>query len=208
MRISRISAFFIPVLCSLFFLNCYLIISLYLKVVRNVVKSPAAPCNCARWKYSKSSNTHKGNLVGFYNIYAGKDLNLTKRIVDEQVAMLTVSNILEVSQSIRFSVFGFHHNAFIMPEGKGKFAPAGKSKETGDESDTLQILYDHCKHNPDDRVFYIHSKGAFHPSEANDALRQNLMKAVSHCIHARVLDHGDICGLRFAPIPYPHISGV
>jgi hypothetical protein len=198
----------IPVLCCLFFLNRYLIISLHLKVERNVVKSPAAPCNCSGWKYSKSSNTLEGNLVGFYNIYAGNDLKLTKRIVDEQVRMLNVSKILEVTRSIRFSVFGFHHDAFIMPEGKGRFAPAGKSREIGDERDTLQILHDHCKHNPGDRVFYIHTKGAFHPSKANDALRQNLMEAVFHCIHARVLDHGDICGLRFAPIPYPHISGV
>ena len=172
-----------------------------------VVQRRSASCNCTQWKHARKS-AFKGKIGGFYNIYAGPNLFLSQEIVQEQVNQLRSSDIFRQIESVKYLVFGSNHAKFMMPDdSQGKFVSAGESKSVGDERDTLQLLYDHCIRNKEDRVIYIHSKGSFHPSKSNDVLRRNLMKAVNYCVRAGILDHGDICGLRFAPIPYPHISG-
>jgi hypothetical protein len=157
--------------------------------------------------------THKptGDIVGFFNMYGGKDPALMERIVGEQIATIDSARLLHKISSITYAVFGPIYLNFTLPTGlaltESKYIRSDISNHDGDERDTLDKLYNHCQNNLEDSVFYIHSKGSFHPSIENDRLRQNLMKAVLHCIRTQRLEHVDVCGLRFAPIPYPHLSG-
>lgn len=76
-----------------------------------------------------------------------------------------------------------------------------------EQATTQQLLYEHCLARPADAALYIHSKGSFHPSELNDALRRNHMRAVAACIDGGGLDAADVCGLRVSPLPHPHYPG-
>ena len=165
-------------------------------------------CNCSKRKYESASAVY-GHVFGFYNVFVGHDSNLTKRIVEEQVNELNTSRILGNVTAVKYSIFGPNHASFVMPDAAdpSKFISSGYSQAEGDERNTLELVHRHCLLHRTDRVIYIHTKGSFHPSSRNDRLRQNLMKAVIHCVQARLLDQSDVCGLRFAAIPYPHISG-
>lgn len=85
------------------------------------------------------------------------------------------------------------------------------AQKEGDEQLTLQHLHDYCVANKDDRVVYIHTKGAFTPSKENDILRNILMKAVTspQCLEMNTFtDTGgrcDTCSTQFHGLPahYP-----
>ena len=145
------------------------------------------------------------NLVGFYNVFRN-DRRHFKGIITEQIHHLESSGLALASQAINIVFFGKKHKSFRIPSKSSKFV-LSSSKQFGDERDTLQLLHNHCIDNPRDKVFYIHSKGTFHPSTSNDMLRQNLMKAVVACWQHDGVAHHDVCGLRVSPLPHPHYSG-
>ena len=161
------------------------------------VAQAASFSNCTQ---RRRLNKPAGKTFGFFHMFGGKDPTLMETIVHEQIAMIEAANILDSIESISLVVFGPTYSTFQTPPGR-KFKRSIRSNETGDERETLALLYSHCHAHPDDRVFYIHSKGSFHPSAGNDRLRRNLMKAVLYCIRNETLEDSDICGLRFAPIP-------
>lgn len=81
----------------------------------------------------------------------------------------------------------------------------------GDEGHTLHMLWSFCRvpEHRNDAVWYIHSKGSFHPSPANNILRDGLTAHVlSRECNQMVFEHGyDACGARFASHPHRHFPG-
>jgi hypothetical protein len=82
-------------------------------------------------------------------------------------------------------------------------------KPTGWERETLSKLQEYCQEHPDHHVIYLHSKGSFHPSEANDRLRNLITLAAlsPQCYQGLVATKCNICSARFAPIPHWHAPG-
>ena len=145
--------------------------------------------------------------VGFFNVFE-KDKEVFDKIIKEMIGSLESSGVLNDVFSIEYVYFGPNHTSYSIPSSSPKFVKSKASNSSGNEAVTLQLLHTHCARYPDDRVFYIHSKGSFHPSSSNNVLRRNLLKAVIFCIHSSdSVMHGDVCGLRVSPVPYPQMSG-
>ena len=155
-------------------------------------------------------SANEGRIVGFFHLFE-KNSDVFSRIVNEQVTYVNDSGVLDNIAFISYVYFGTNHVSFRIPSPSKKYIKSPKSNVSGNELDTLQLLYEHCVQHPHDRVFYLHTKGSYHPHHANDVLRQNLMKAVLSCIKT-FGDEGqgdtDVCGLRASPVPYPQLSGV
>ena len=155
----------------------------------------------------------EGRIVGFFNLFE-KDSDVFSRIVNEQLASVNDSGALNDIAFISYVYFGPNHLSFRIPSPSKKYIKSPKSNVSGNELDTLQLLHEHCVQHPKDRVFYIHTKGSYHPRYSNDVLRRNLMKAVVFCIKQSKTFGGssqggmDVCGLRVSPVPYPQLSGM
>ena len=148
-----------------------------------------------------------GKTVGFFHMFASEP-DLLHEVISEQINTLESSGILEKVDSIHYAYFGPNHESFRIPSLSGTFKKSNISKESGIEPSTLTILHSHCLQNLQDIVFYIHSKGSFHPSIENTALRQNLMFSVIYCLnYTNIWQDSDLCGFKVSPIPYPQLSG-
>jgi hypothetical protein len=84
--------------------------------------------------------------------------------------------------------------------------------DDGNEVLSLANLHSHCVENRNDVVWYLHSKGALHASEANDALRQRLTEHVlaggdNGCVALLTANKADVCGMRMSPYPHWHYPG-
>lgn len=78
---------------------------------------------------------------------------------------------------------------------------------SGNEIETLGLLWDYCNAHPQQKVVYIHSKGSFHPSEKNTASRQFLTRGVLSKECMNLPDSCNVCSSRMSPIPHPHTPG-
>jgi hypothetical protein len=78
----------------------------------------------------------------------------------------------------------------------------------GSEPVTIKKLWNYCLENPNDIVWYLHDKGAYHPTESNHILRSILSQNVlsSQC-YDEVVSKSDACGMRFTDIPHRHFPG-
>ena len=161
---------------------------------------PYCHCNSVEKPYNQSKN-----IVGFYNVFNKKE-DRFKRILAEQINLLESTGLVEASKAIHVVYIGKEPSAFRVPSFSSKFVVSSRSL-SGSEQFTLQLLYDHCVDNVRDVVFYIHSKGTFHPTDENEILRRNLMKAIAACWKLNGMAYSDVCGLRASPLPHPHYSG-
>jgi hypothetical protein len=86
-----------------------------------------------------------------------------------------------------------------------------KHQSTGQESDTLQDLYDFCVDHPTRRVTYLHNKGSFSFTASNPKIRRLSNRAVlsDACLSMPLNDAYpcNVCGLKFFFEPHPHTSG-
>ena len=157
--------------------------------------------------YAKYHGAEEGRIVGFFHLFEG-DSELFNHIVEEQLASIDASGILDKSTFVTYAYFGPNHMSFRIPSASKKYLKSPMSNATGSEEDTLQLLHEHCVRHPQDLAFYLHTKGSFHARPVNDLFRRNLMKAVLFCIaQSASLGRSDVCGLRASPVPYPQISG-
>ena len=168
---------------------------------------PRSSCDCD----TVAQSTHNfdalsGELVGFFNVFK-KDAAVFNRVVSEQISMLESAGLVAATKEIHVVYIGPQSEKFQVNSTSLKFIVSHKSNATGNEAVTLQLLHDHCKSNPEDRIFYIHSKGTYHSDDANELLRQNLMRAIVACWQLDGLSRSDVCGLRASPLPHPHFSG-
>ena len=85
--------------------------------------------------------------------------------------------------------------------------------EQGDEDITLQNLYDYCGQFPTHRVIYVHAKGTYHSSHANNENRITMTFSVLTKCSETIKQHGDepplcnACGGMFMPVWGPFMSG-
>lgn len=137
--------------------------------------------------------------MGFYHVFES-DEGVFGRVMAEQTDFIAKSSLAGVPVQVTY--VGPNTQSFAL-----KNMTVVQAVSEGTEILTLFLLFNHCTTNLNNSVFYIHSKGSFHPSDANDRLRQNLMKGVLACIDQHALRSSDVCGLRASPLPHPHLPG-
>ena len=168
---------------------------------------PRPSCACSTFNESKSVPNTNSKLVGFFQTFE-KDESLYKRVVAEQINHLESSGLMNMIQKLHLTYVGPRTTSFKIPTNGTNSEKIVVYKHTkGMEELSLKLLYDHCVRTPQDSVFYIHSKGTYHPHANNELLRRNLMKGVVSCLHEDALSSSDVCGWRATPIPYPRIAG-
>ena len=156
---------------------------------------------------STQANIDARRTVGFFNMFEGEN-DVFNRIVAEQLTSIDKSGVLNKIDFISYVYFGPNYLSFVMPSHSKKYVKSPVSNAAGNEIDTLELLHGHCIQHRKDHVFYLHTKGSYHPRDSNERLRQNLMKALLFCVDEDdALGDGDVCGLRVSPVPYPQISG-
>lgn len=181
-----------------------------------------------KFEYIPSPPTWKHFLnesrVVFYNLFVGDDENRIQYAVDvinHQIKLLRSSAKWHSSPLLYTHIgnpkanFDFDNNSHLL-----KYLPRA------DESATLDELHSYCQENSKAIVLYIHSKGTFHPSYANDRYRTfNMRGATSpECFDAISWDMADsnengngnktstatefnVCGARFSAFPHFHFPG-
>ena len=165
---------------------------------------PRPSCTCGDFNESGPVQNPNSSLTGFYQTFE-KDELIYNRIIAEQMNHLESSGLMKVIHKLHLNYVGPRNYSLKKSTNSKKIVVHKHSN--GLEELSLQRLHKHCVRNPQDNVFYIHSKGTFHPSANNDRLRQNLMKGVVSCLQGGELSRSDVCGLRATPLPYPRISG-
>jgi hypothetical protein len=149
----------------------------------------------------------RGSIVGFYHLFDGNN-GLLDPIVKEQHEMLAASGLLNKTESITYTVIGATSSSYEFPSTLDRrYVKSKLSRASAWEDLTLQALYEHCVAQPDDRVFYIHSKGSFHPKPTNTRFRHLLMQGVTEPCCLDMLSTHDVCGWRFMHVPHFHVPG-
>ena len=83
-----------------------------------------------------------------------------------------------------------------------------KHVDKGDEVNTLYDIWNYCQDHRDSDVIYLHSKGSFHNTKENAALRTYITAGATSGECARMRQLGcNFCSSRMSPIPHPHTSG-
>ncbi|CAK0854265.1 unnamed protein product, partial [Prorocentrum cordatum] len=155
------------------------------------------------------SQTMSSPLAVFYHVFQKDDsegANLTGSIVKEHMDVVKASAAFRAGLTLNY--------VFIGPIGSKvpelincPTCHQLEHKQAGDEVVTLQYLFDHCKHNPSDRVLYMHSKGSFHKKPENDDFRRFLTKGAWSDACQNMPQECNACGSRFSPLPHQHFPG-
>ena len=128
------------------------------------------------------------------------------KLVAEQLVQLEPYNVFDEIDALQYVSIGPNHLNYSVTNPLPKIIKSNRSMKAGNEVVTLTLLHKYCTANPNDTVFYIHTKGSFHEHFGNEMLRKNMMKSVLFCLKSRsVFEHSDLCGLRFSPVPYPQL---
>jgi hypothetical protein len=142
-------------------------------------------------------------IAAFYNMFAqGPNFNA---IVKNQVDVIKDSGLLEKLDVIFYATMG--NAGFDYTIQDEKYTHITHYGDSGEEIQTLSLLYKFCNANPDSKVLYFHDKGSFHQSYFNAKFCSLLNCYVlnPNCIDA--LDEHDTCGWRISPTPHIHYSG-
>ena len=131
----------------------------------------------------------------FYNLFTPSqdDAEYVKTILNEQINMSLPQ-----------------HKFFVLSIGIPLDVPnviTIRHEETGNEMDTLDILWKHCDEHPQDKVVYLHSKGSYHRTSDNDRLRRFLSQGALSDECANLPDTCNVCASRMSAVPHPHTSG-
>lgn len=164
-------------------------------------------------------------IYGFYHVCA---INNYIPIVDEQLGKLFRSGLLAACTKLYVAVLHPTDIAFSIVEALiGRYNSHFKEPriEVGYYSKNLH-LYERpiltltrtqaiSYHNPNARVFYLHTKGVSDRHQTEEMIdRMNgwrrFMEAYTvtrwrDCV--KILDTHDVCGVNFQPMPSPHFSG-
>jgi hypothetical protein len=79
--------------------------------------------------------------------------------------------------------------------------------EEGSEMVTLHSLWEYCSVNNDAKVVYLHSKGSYHHTPENEALRVFLTEGSLSRECLELPETCNVCASRVSPVPHPHIPG-
>ena len=151
------------------------------------------------------ANIQQGPI--FYNLFVPNDDNNhsaetkmnrrrreTERIVKEQ---LVQRKLTSPNATIRYTLIGdASFQDFVSTQCQDPHScQLDQVLPVGDETHTLQSLWEYCQQqqsssadaSSDVLVTYIHDKGSFHPTEANEKARRMATKAAMECRH--ILPH-------------------
>ena len=152
---------------------------------------------------SPSINRNEGKIHIFYNLFinSAQDEPRVIGIVDEQLSALDPD--LHDKNNLYINSIG-HPTTNI-----SGYNATNHYQEGGGEDITLHTLWDYCQdeHNQHEKVVYLHSKGAFHPSVDNDKLRRFLTEGALSGQCGDLPNTCDVCSSRFSTHPHPHTSG-
>lgn len=159
------------------------------------------------------------DVTVFYNVFipegeneAEKQWNIKKtlEIVKEQLTVRTSSLI--ANSTLYYMLIG----AYVEKLPNCTNCELLEYHHQGSEFIILDKLHGFCKNHTKKRVAYIHDKGSYNPSQANDLFRQMLTKSVfsDQCLLSSLQSSNatesfqcDVCSARFSTLPHFHMPG-
>lgn len=153
------------------------------------------------------------HIAGFYHVYA--EGGEYERIVKEQLLQLRVNGLLGATRALYYTAVGAKSRTFRIEDFLGGNARGPRyfqmaPERSGGEEITLERLQQYCRSFPTHRVYYLHTKGAYHAHSTNENLRRLLTKTLGSardaCLEA-LRQGASVCGLRFSPAPHFHYPG-
>jgi len=150
------------------------------------------------------------NISVFYNLFVKNKKSLTKSqaIFNEQYSsMLPEHKMFLVS--LGYDITPSHLQFVPNDDTRIKVM---EHRPKGDERVTMQMLWQYCQVVSDEDahdtlVVYLHSKGSFHSSPSNNALRRALTAGALSKECADLPDSCNVCSFRMSPLPFPHTPG-
>ena len=146
----------------------------------------------------------------FYNLFIGKeeDIPRVSTLFREQLG----SNFIPgIHGPVFVNSIGAVSNLSRLQLPPSIDARLLKHYTRGDEALTLHDLWRYCRHKDtrlQQKVIYLHSKGSYHPHNANDQLRAYLTRgALSHECSTMPFEKCNVCSSRMSPMPHPHTPG-
>ncbi len=115
----------------------------------------------------------------FYHIMLTATMEKTWSVVNEQLEYLRVSGMEDMVQNIHYTAIGPSYDTFELEPEDEKYEKTNVSNHHGWEKDTLRVLQQHCQRRPQDVVLYIHTKGVYHESKANEIQRQDQTRSLT-----------------------------
>jgi hypothetical protein len=119
--------------------------------------------------------TTKDEYAIFYNVYMepgsqGRRRQTSLQSLREHLEQIANSTFGQ--STLYYNMIGSNDTAFVRSYSHQMDVRLIRHMETGQEVDTLQDLYNFCQDRPNVTVVYLHNKGSFHPSKANDKVRR------------------------------------
>ena len=145
--------------------------------------------------FAAKAHEEDDSVPVFYNLYVSNesDAPRVKKLVLNQLSYLLPEHSVYVN-SIGFPL--------QIPDSRVLV-----HRQEGSEMQTLHSLWEYCSINTRTKVIYLHSKGSFHPSKKNDALRSFLTVGALSRECLDLPEHCDVCASRVSPGPHPHVPG-
>ena len=138
----------------------------------------------------------------FYHLFTKSpaEEERVRQIVAEQFGHLDPTR-----HDTNVSVTSIGHPPSSLPRG----AHVAERRDAGGEDRTLRAVWEHCRSSGrrDAKVVYLHSKGSYHATAANERLRDFVTRAALSPACADLPADCDVCSARMSPLPHPHTSG-
>lgn len=131
----------------------------------------------------------------FFNIFVKNNASLRH-------ATLVASEQMSMTASQQVFVVSIGPFPLVPPH-----ATLLKHLKTGSEIATLDHLWQYCVSHSNSTVVYIHSKGTYHRTRANENLRHFLTRGALSDECAGLPDTCNVCSSRMSPLPHPHTPG-
>lgn len=136
-------------------------------------------------KDNDNHTTHTQPMFAiFFHTFSGNNTTLTLDIITSQLRIVNSQPLLD-DVTIYYSRIGDLNWEWPMSECKGwRKSPSreciqASAQEKGDESVTLQHLYEYCVQYPSHHILYMHSKGSYTSTVSNDRLRTVALKGIT-----------------------------
>lgn len=158
-------------------------------------------------------------MTVFYNVFIPEGQNE----IEKQANIDKTLEIIKEQMTVRKSSFIANSTLYYMLIGAyvEKLPDCTKCElleyhQEGSELIILERLHDFCKKNTAKKVVYIHDKGSYHPSHANNLFRKMITKAVfsDECLFSSSQSSNttesfecDVCSARFSVLPHFHMPG-
>jgi hypothetical protein len=135
----------------------------------------------------------------FFNVFTknAADEERVQSIIDEQLSFL-------IPGEHKVSITSIGHRLSKLPN-----ETIRQHYTEANEGMTLHAIWDYCNsnNNHDTKIVYLHSKGSYHDTAENKALRMFLTKGALSKECANLPDACNVCSSRFSPLPHAHTPG-